>query len=519
MRQRDRCARPTSGVGYNTWASQTQLGGKGNRALGQPTVPSSATQRSLQGHGSAPAGSRKLESEQITISQLLEAIRLLVAQPLRQLQASLGSADKDDDDVTAAGLCSLRAFIQRLLAALHELRRAGSQLLAGGQPAEVALHWTAAACEELSLWSQCAGKALRGLAASAAMAAGGAASSLNMANDEVLALRQELGHEEVAMAEEQRCCRELQEFQRFLSHEEALTRQEQHLCHEFGEFMRSCMQEDVEASGRQPSSALMRSRAVLQQSGSLWPLAELCATQASQHRAQVEVLNEYIGGAVHELQCVEGAAELAKAQALLECRQLDSVHRDSLRELQHERRQHKVLEQALHEANCAAIQRERIIREEVLSQPRHRQGECTQTMATPPLFPGTPEVFKAAVADASTAEPEPSISDVASVCRVSTESTQHRPKAVARRVVASVPPSRTGSKVGDRGVAAMRPWELPPEQFLDLWRQSRGSCSDQGLEGGATGSTEASTATGRVAGACGSSASGTEALWITTSFE
>lgn len=462
-----------------------------------------------------------MEGEHFNISQLLDAIRLLVAQPLRQLQAALGSTDRDDDDVTAAGLCSLRAFIQRLLAALHELRRAASQLLAGKQQAEVALHWTAAACEELSLWSQCAGKALRGLAASAAMAAGGTVATLNMANDEVLALRQELGTAS-------------REFQSVLSNEEALARQEQHSCYEFGEFMHCCMQEGAEALGSQPSSALMRSRAALQQSSSLWPLAELCAAQASQHRAQVAVLNDYVGGTVHELQCVEGAAELAKAQALLERRQLDSVHRDSVRQLQQERLQHKVLEQALHEANCAAIDRERAIREEAhsqprhgqqeeaLSQPRHQHPERTHTMTTPPLLPGTLAAFNAAIADTSTAEREPSVSDVASVCRVSTESTQHRPRAAPRRIVATVPPL-PGRKSDDRGAAARRPWELPPEQFLELWRQSRGSiCSEEGPEGRAASSAEVSTAMGRAAGARGSrgsSASGNESLWITTSFE
>merc|ERR1740129_1558154 len=220
--------------------------------------------------------------------------------------------------------------------------------------------------------------------------------------------------------------------------------------------MRCCMQEGVEASGSQPSPALMRSRAALQQSSSLWPLAELCAAQASQHHAQVEVLNDYIGGTVHELQCVEGAAELAKAQALLECRQLDSVHRDSVRELQQERLQHKVLEQSLHEANCAAIDRERVIREEAFSQPRqwqqeearskprHQQQERVCTTATPPLLPGTLAAFNAAIADTSTAEREPLVSDVSSVCRVSTESTQHRPKAAPRRIVAAVPPLPAG---------------------------------------------------------------------------
>lgn len=409
------------------------------------------------GSSSSKASGKVQEAEGLT-RRVRDALGLLVQEPLRQLLACLNS---EEELMATAGLCPLTAFLQRVLTSLQELHHILVGLNEEGHV--VLLSWLTDTREELVRWGECAGMALRGLAASAD--ARGVGQQLHRLQDR---LAETLGDIKAGQQQEQELAEvalrsEVAQLrddlrgaeQRAAAAAEQSTQERRQWCQMLEGFMQvaSGRSGDDQAPEKRRWRGLIEDVArshsegqVADHASSVWRLSELWASFAAQRDKEMQSLQQRADNARAELRQGE-------LQSESEQRQLQLARDSVTRELQDERRAHATALAQLQERADSDLGREKreraalslqlsealdsvATRDRSIEELKRSLGEAEERSRCPPVPSAPPPL--AAVTSAGTGmapahslvPPLPPACDAtsgrdgaASVCRISTEST------------------------------------------------------------------------------------------------
>lgn len=309
------------------------------------------------GSSSSKSGRKStVEGRKSTVEGLARRVRdalgLLVQEPLRQLLACL---NKEDELLTAASLCPLTSFLQRVLTSLQELHHILEGLNDEGHV--VLLSWLTDTREELVRWGERAGLALRSLAASAD--AQGVGKQLHRLQDR---LAETLGDIKAGQLQEQEHAEtalrtEVAQLRSELQHTElrvsAAAEQGAAERRQWCQMLEGFMQVASGRAGEDLHSAKRRWRELIDDvarshaegqaadhSSSVWRLSEVWASQAAQRDKEVQALQRRADSALAELRQGELQAESERTKASADQQQLQLARDSAKRELQAERRAH-----------------------------------------------------------------------------------------------------------------------------------------------------------------------------------
>jgi len=553
----------------------------------EPSAPSRQARVDPRRPGKARLSATSAARAELSVAHLLpDAIGLLVQEPLKQFQASLACGD---DAVLAGGLCPLVSFVERLLVSIQEVRHHCSSVPAG-QDAGSVMQWLSEKREELVLWGQCAGKALRGLASTSGLRAVGSrleglqASLAQAIEANRGGLRSGIDDEFATLRSEMRSA---QEEARASRDEVATERREFHSAlqgmapRSFAEEQRSSGQGLVRSVMEELAQERSEVRRLADLTGDFQRFSESWSTEAAMREKEVRALQEQAKLAITEMRQSEGHAEVARNHAMAQQQQMDALRNKTAHELHEHRVAHnealaRVRENAARDLACERQERgalalqlteamdtisvrdrsigdlrqslteelERIRHPPVQSSmqtdaplmgsgagrmpplprpetwgkapPSHgiRPGEAEPSFPPPPLFPSAAS-HMASPAPPSRYDAFACRDGSSSVCRISTDSTAfgggfsgvalggypvwqaHSGEAnngadrgtpsmqttpVQRRHVIEVasamrpvPTEPVQRSVLEAGAPQAKPWDLPPGEFLELWRRSRGS--------------------------------------------
>lgn len=525
--------------------------GNGGRVRSSPARrPVSAPQQKrpakLEASGHQSGGSRgsstsaaDTQVQPAWLFELPDAMRLLVQQPLLQLRSELHVEDEDSPRSPGSSkhggnsLSCLSIFLRRILQALLELQQLVDASRPGHMPGVAAMmQWLATTREELCLWGQRAGRAVRALAGSSQKLRhepkelGNQLHSLlqdtfmealkqtsSRFDEELSQLREELQHsrsltevqeanDAVAATDAARWRRSLEEMleEKFKDSKAADERNWHDL------------REEMARSKERVFSELAE-----QQNQNVKHFSELLASRDRQRERELQLLREHTETAMLEVKSSIGSVQMASQKARSEQQALAAAEARFTEQLQAERLAHNqmlVTEQRekgalalqLTEAMDAVSSKDRSIEhlQKSLGEIERARPEPVQTaLSFPPRVPSLPSAGpippspKAPVAEpiANLRSPGklserphniqlPNYADSsASVCRLSTESTSFQSKSqppdpTSRRTVMDSAPCH-GAGVPPRPADQQAaPWDLPPEEFLSMWRQSQASAAE-----------------------------------------
>jgi len=465
------------------------------------------------------------------LHQICEAFALLIQEPIAKLVAALSS---DEEAVMNAGLMPLVDFLRRAVGAMQDLRKACATDDARGN-----LQRLLSSREDLSLWADCASKALRGLLVTAGLHRVGARLSslqenLAAAVDGMWARR----------SIEERSSQEISELRTELAQSRG---EAEKMAEAFQELSSNILEEKSRErmTWERTLQGIARDRAhdaeeLAEHVRSVQRLSDVWTSQISHRDQELLDLRRRADAASAAWTSTETAARAreedlraSREEALQELASLRLSSQDLSHELAQERAHRSALAAQVGEANDTIAGRDAAIAE--LRRSLVEEGERVRAFAPVPSYP---PVFAAAPATAWVTGNHPSAGDgSASVCRVSTESTTLQPQcgivpdhlsavprpqsriaatagwpppvpplpgrglnpspaAAAQQVfqeprVASATPSRravtavvqeSAEPVVEQAPPKLtavapgspaRPWEMPPKDFLDLWRRSR----------------------------------------------
>lgn len=502
------------------------------------TTRKSEASAQFQSGGSCSSTSLAETQAQKAWLELPDAMRLLVQQPLLQLRAELRVEEDDSPQSLTnsrhagdSSLSCLSIFLRRMLQALLELQ----QLVDASRPmpqmpgVSAMMQWLARTREELCLWGQRAGRAVRTLAGSSQKLGGHEpkelGNHLHSFLQELSQLRQELQQSkgQAAQAPKQEAkgailaANEAAEWRRSV---------EELLVEKFKDFKAADernwhnLREEITRSKESVLSELAE-----QQNHNVKQLSELMSLRDRQRDRELQLLREHTETAMLEVKSSIGSVHMAsyKAQseqqalAAAEARftELLQAERLSHREiLANEQREKSALALQLTEAMDAVSTKDHSIEHlrKSLSEVERARPEPVQTaLSSAPRLPSLP--VSGVAGSAGPIPPSPKASAMepvarmrspgkvperphmqlggfedgsASVCRVSTESTPfqsiHPSDPVpSRRTVmdSATAPTNHGAGVPTRPkvLEQQAPWDLPPEEFLSLWRQSQASAA------------------------------------------
>lgn len=476
--------------------------------------------------GSCSSTSLAETQAQIAWLELPDAMRLLVQQPLLQLRAELRVEEDDSPQSPTSSkhagdssLSCLSIFLRRMLQALLELQ----QLVDASRPmpqmpgVSAMMQWLARTREELCLWGQRAGRAVRTLAGSSQKLRGHEpkelGNHLHSFLQELSQLRQELQQAKGQAAQAQKqeakgailAANDAAEWRRSV---------EELLVEKFKDFKAADernwhnLREEITRSKESVFSELAE-----QQNHNVKQLSELMSLRDRQRDRELQLLREHTETAMLEVKSSIGSVHMAshKAAEARFTELLQAEHLSHRQILANEQREKSALALQLTEAMDAVSTKDHSIEHlrKSLSEVERARPEPVQTaLSSAPRLPSLP-----GSGSAGPIPPSPKASAVepvarmrspgkvperphmqlggfedgsASVCRVSTESTPfqsiHPSDPVpSRRTVmdSAMAPTIQGAGVPTRPkvLEQQAPWDLPPEEFLSLWRQSQASAA------------------------------------------
>jgi len=512
QRPASRNARPAAGRQRSDAHSQVELKA---RRRSEPEVPTS------------------LEADEAAVALLQascwlpDAIGLLVRKPLSELRAELRVEEEEHSPASSGSgsLMALSAFLRRTLQALLDLQEAshGSQAVAL-QEADVMMQWLVRTREELCIWGQRAGRALRALAGSElGIQELGSQLQTFIQGSMVEAMKQGSSQFDQELAQLRQ---ELQETRSLAAAAAAEARKQEAIAvANEGSFLAKSLeqldqkfQDHISAEGCRLREEVSRSKAQVvgelaeQQHENVQQLSKLWEAQNRQRDHELQLLRQHAESAMVEMRSSVGSAELAYSKATAEQAVVSKV----LSEMQAERHaHHRQLELGQRDREALALQLTEATRQSLqlrtsLSDQEWARPEPVQTAMTPlarsrvrplpeatessPLRPRPwPREPKEAKEDGTGRVQE----DGSSVCRVSTESVSFRrpgdfpvPETQLRRRVLEERPGPDAVQGTDKA-PAVAPWELPPKEFLSIWRQSQAAAAASGFRNGVTHSVDA----------------------------
>eukprot|EP00439_Symbiodinium_sp_Y106_P037706 s3819_g4.t1 len=536
------------GRGLKVMRTSAQSGVSGTKAVTRSQRPASRNARPAAGRQRSDAHSQvelkarrrsepevptSLEADEAAVALLQascwlpDAIGLLVRKPLSELRAELRVEEEEHSPASSGSgsLMALSAFLRRTLQALLDLQEAshGSQAVAL-QEADVMMQWLVRTREELCIWGQRAGRALRALAGSElGIQELGSQLQTFIQGSMVEAMKQGSSQFDQELAQLRQ---ELQETRSLAAAAAAEARKQEAIAvANEGSFLAKSLeqldqkfQDHISAEGCRLREEVSRSKAQVvgelaeQQHENVQQLSKLWEAQNRQRDHELQLLRQHAESAMVEMRSSVGSAELAYSKATAEQAVVSKV----LSEMQAERHaHHRQLELGQRDREALALQLTEATRQSLqlrtsLSDQEWARPEPVQTAMTPlarsrvrplpeatessPLRPRPwPRELKEAKEDGTGRVQE----DGSSVCRVSTESVSFRrpgdfpvPETQLRRRVLEERPGPDAVQGTDKA-PAVAPWELPPKEFLSIWRQSQAAATASGFRNGVTHSVDA----------------------------